>query len=145
MSRSPFHILAALLLASCSQTGDPAIAVEDAWARATLPAQASSAVYFTIRNTGGADRLLSVSSTAATASLHSASMDNGVMRMRPLESLDIPANSTVELKPGGAHVMLTDVAQPLTDGMTVPLDLSFERAGERHVVATVRSANGAAM
>ena len=145
MSRAPFLTFAALLLASCSQVSEPAIAVEKAWARASLPGQASSAAYFTIRNSGGSDRLLSVSSPAANASLHSASMENGVMRMRPLQSLDIPADSTVMLKPGGAHVMLTNLVQPLTEGMTVPLDLRFEKAGERHVAATVRAANGVKM
>jgi copper(I)-binding protein len=123
----------------------PGISVEGAWARATLPGQTSSAAYFTIRNDGGPDKLLSVSSTAANASLHSTTMDNGVMRMRPVAGIDVPANSTVELKPGGTHVMMTGLKAPLTPGSTIPLDLKFEKSGDRHVIATVRPANGAGM
>ncbi len=148
MIRAIFLTLAALLLASCSpQAAAPAISIEDGWARATLPGQTSSAAYFTIRNSGGADRLLSVSSSAATASLHLASMEEGVMRMRSLDSLEIPAGSTVVLKPGGTHVMLMDLKQPLATGMTLPLDLEFETSGVQRVTATVRSAvdDGAAM
>ena len=137
-----------LLLASCRPADKaPAISVEDAWARASVGPQASSAAYFTIRNEGGADALLAVTSPAAVASLHSTTMDNGVMRMRPLDRLDIPANATVQLKPGGTHVMLMAVRIPLSAGSTIPLDLKFEHSGDRHVTAAVKppSANGAAM
>ena len=137
---------AALLLASC-KPAPPAVSVEGAWARATVPAQMGSAAYFTIRNSGGADKLLSVASPAADASLHSTSMDNGVMRMRPLQELDIPAKGTVELKPGGMHVMLMGLKQPLQAGDTLELDLRFEKSGELKVNAEVRpaSANGEGM
>ena len=138
--------LAALLLASCHSEGSPPkIEVEDAWARATLPGQASSAAYLTVANAGGGDRLLAVSSPSAAASLHSTSMDNGVMRMRPVERLDVPAKSTVVLEPGGTHVMLMALEQPLAEGSTIELDLQFEKSGERRVEAQVRSATGGGM
>lgn len=137
--------LGLLLLASCSASVPPAISVEDAWARASVPGQMSSAAYFTVRNTGGADTLLSVSSPSANASMHSTSMDNGVMRMRPLASLEVPAHSTVALKPGGTHVMLMGLKAPLEAGSTIVLDLRFEKSGERQVTANVRPADGAAM
>ncbi len=140
--------LAALLLVSCDAASpQPKIDVRDAWARVTVPGQMASAAYFTIANSGGKDVLLSVSSPSAKASLHSTSMDNGVMRMRPLESLEVPAGSRVALKPGGTHVMLMDLKAPLQGGSTITLDLKFERSGERHVVADVRpaSATGASM
>ena len=135
--------LAALLLASCNAEGpEPQIAIEDAWARTTVAQQPSSAAYFTIVNSGGDDRLVGVSSTAAEASLHSTTMDQGVMRMRPVEALDVPANSTVKLEPGAMHVMLMDLRGPLEAGATVPLQLRFERSGERGVEVEVRSASG---
>ncbi len=137
--------LGLLLLASCTSNAPPAISVDDAWARATLAGQMSSAAYFTIRNSGGPDRLLSVSSPSANASMHSTSMDNGVMRMRPLAALDVPAKATVELKPGGTHVMLMGLKAPLEAGSTIMFDLKFEKSGERHVTADVRPADGAAM
>ena len=140
-------LFAALLLASCKPANaPPAVSVDGAWARATVPGQMGSAAYFTIRNAGGADTLLSVTSPAASASLHSTRVNNGVMRMRPLATLDIPANGTVELKPDGTHVMLMDVKQPLQAGTTLELDLKFEKSGERKVNAEVRPASaGAAM
>jgi copper(I)-binding protein len=137
--------IAAILLASCGVSAPPRISVEAAWARATLPGQTSSAAYFTIRNAGGPDKLLSVSSSAANASLHSTATDKGVMRMRPVAQIDVPANSAVELKPGGTHVMMTGLKAPLTPGATIPLDLKFEKSGDRHVMAAVRPANGAGM
>lgn len=140
--------LAALMLASCSvQSEPPKIAVEDAWARATVPGQPAAAVYLTIRNSGGADRLTGVSSPVGRASLHSTAMDDGVTRMRPVEALDVPANSTVELKPGATHVMLAGLKQPLEAGSTVPLHLEFDESGERQVRVAIRpaTANGAMM
>jgi copper(I)-binding protein len=71
-------------------------------------------------------------------------MDNGVMRMRPIEALDIPANGTVELKPGGTHVMLMELKQPLQAGAALELDLKFEKSGERKVMAEVRPASAGA-
>jgi copper(I)-binding protein len=138
---------AALLLASCKPAiAPPAVSVDGVWARATVPGQSGSAAYFTIRNAGGEDKLLTVSSPGADASLHSTSMDNGVMRMRPIEALDIPANGTVELKPGGTHVMLMGLKQPLQAGSALELDLKFEKSGERKVMAEVRPATtGAGM
>jgi hypothetical protein len=133
--------LAAILLVSCTpKAAAPVIAVDGAWARATLPGQMSSAIYFTVSNGGGEDRLLSVSTTAGNASLHSTDMDNGVMRMRPLQALEIPANSKVELKPGAMHVMLMGLKAPLATGSTFPLDLRFEKSGDRKVAVTVRPA-----
>ena len=139
-------VLAALLLASCNaERRAPQIAIEDAWARATVAQQPSSAAYFTIVNSGGDDRLVSVSSPAAEASLHSTTMDQGVMRMRPLDALDVPANAAVKLEPGATHVMLTGLDRPLQAGATIPLQLRFERSGERQVELGVLSASGEAM
>ena len=136
------------MLASCSvQSEPPQIAVEEAWARATVAGQPSAAVYLTIRNSGGGDRLTGVSSPAGRASLHSTTMDDGVMRMRPVEALDIPANSTVELKPGATHVMLAGLKQPLEPGTTLPLRLQFDESGDRELRVAIRpaTANGAMM
>jgi copper(I)-binding protein len=138
----------ALLLVSCNQANKPPeISIEDAWARATLPGQTTSAAYFTITNKGGADVLLSVSSPAGDASLHSTSMRAGLMKMRPVSSVDVPANGKVQLKPGGMHVMVMGLKQPLAAGSSFPIDLKFRRSGEVHVEASVKAAGseGAAM
>lgn len=139
-------LFAALLLASCKPASSPpAVSIDNAWARATVPGQMGSAAYFTIHNSGGQDRLMSVASPAADASLHSTSMDNGVMRMRPLRALDIPANGSVELKPGGTHVMLMGLKAPLAAGSAIRLDLKFEHSPDKLVTATVRPATAGGM
>lgn len=143
-----FAVAAALLLMSCNPAErKPDIAIDGAWARATLPGQATSSAYFTITNKGGPDVLLSVSSPAGDASLHSTSMANGVMKMRALSSVDVPADSKAELKPGGIHVMIMGVKQPLAAGSSIALDLKFRKTGEMHVEAEVKpaSSEGAGM
>jgi hypothetical protein len=139
---------AALLLAACnSQAAPPSIKVTDAWSRATIAGQSTGAVYLTIANGGGNDRLMSVATPAGEASIHSSSTQNGVMRMRPLHELPIPAKSTVELKPGGAHIMIMGLKAPLSAGSSFPLDLKFDKSGQMQVTVEVQpaAANGAMM
>jgi copper(I)-binding protein len=142
--------LAALLLLSCApkRTDPPQISISGAWSRATAAGQSTAAVYLSIANKGGGDdKLLNASTPIGQATLHSSTMDGGVMRMRPLEGLDIPAQSTVPLKPGGTHIMVTGVKQPLVAGSSFPLALHFERSGKRTVTVSVRpaTAEGAGM
>ena len=136
------HILwAALLLASCSKAGDPDIQIADAWARVTVSAE--TAAYMTIRNAGsGDDRLVGVTAPApAKAMLHASESVGGISRMRKMGSgLAIPAGTSVELKPGGSHIMITGLAAPLPKGAQLDLRLKFERSGERQLVVPVASA-----
>jgi copper(I)-binding protein len=141
----PTILIATLLLAACGSGGAPEIAVSDAWAREARGG--STAAYLTITNSGaGADRLLAVSAPAPiAAALHETSHEGGISRMRPLDQgLEIPAGGSVELRPGGTHVMLTGLDSPLSPGDALPLVLRFERSGERTVRAEVRPAIGAA-
>lgn len=143
MTRRGLCLAAFLMLASCNGASDqPAIDVDGAWARATSAGQTNSAAYLRIINRGGEDRLLSVSSPVGGTSIHETTIDDGVMRMRPVESLEIPAGSTVELEPHGAHIMLMGLKAPLEAGSTVPIELRFEKSGERRVEAEVRPAAG---
>jgi copper(I)-binding protein len=140
-------LLVSLALASCSAPADkPAnVTVSDAWATASIPGQSSSAAYFTITNSGGDDRLTTVEVSVGKASIHSTSMSGGVMQMRPLDGIAIPAHSTVTLKPGGLHVMIVDVKRPTTAGASFPMTLRFEQSGDRTIDVTVKSAAGMAM
>ena len=127
-----------LALLGCSAE----VAVSEGWARETAPGQSAAAVYATIVNEGGArDRLVTVEASRGEASLHSSSSAGGVARMRPLpDGLEIPARSTVELKPGGTHIMLIGLAQPLRRGQTIDLTLGFERSGRRRIAIRVVNA-----
>jgi copper(I)-binding protein len=135
-------ILLLLALAACSSKNDsaPGIQANDAWVRATVPRKSATAAYFTLRNSGGGDRLVGVSTPVGEASLHSTSMDGGVMRMRPLDSLEIPGGAVVALKPGGIHVMIVGLNRPLEAGQELPIALKFERSGTIRVAAVARSA-----
>ena len=129
---------------SWAQSG---IAVTNAWARATVPAQRVGGVYMEIRSAAPA-RLLSVSSlVAARAEIHGMKMEGGVMKMFPVDGIDLPAGKTVKLEPGGYHVMLMDLKHGLTTGESVPLTLTFESSRKtRHSIgikAEVRSITGA--
>ena len=138
-------MLAAIALASCSPAERvPDIAVRDAWARATVAGQSSSAAYLTIVNSGGADRLIAVSTPVAEASIHSTSFADGIMRMRALEALDVAEGAAVKLEPGKDHVMLMGLKQPLEAGARVSMELRFERSGNRQVELEVRAVGGAA-
>lgn len=103
---------------------------------------AVSGAYMTIKNTGSAaDTLLNAQGDiAASVELHTMIDNNGVMQMRPVERIEIPANGEVQLKPGSFHVMLIGLKQGLKAGDSIPLTLQFEKAGTIQVTATVRDA-----
>lgn len=138
-----FTLVGALVLAGCSARpgGSPQVSVTNAWSRATVRGQTAAAAYVTITNHGdGDDRLTKVSTPIGSASVHSTSVANGVMRMRPLAALAIAAHSTVELKPDQTHIMIMNIKQPLQPGSRFPLILVFDRSGARTVTVAVRPA-----
>ena len=128
---------AGLVLATAALAQTDQLEVTSAWARAT-PAKAENGVaYLTIRSPTP-DRLVSVSSPVAKkAELHTMSMEGMVMKMRPLAGLDIAAGQPVTLKPGGEHIMLLGLSEPLREGQSFPLTLTFEKAGMREVTVAV--------
>ena len=130
-----------MLFASVSHA-QATIAVENVWARATVPGQKVGAVYLEIRSERPA-KLVGVSSPAAgSAEIHSMSNDGGVMKMRQLKRLDLPAEQTVRLAPNGNHIMLLDLKQPLQPGTRVPVVLIVEQKGKKkwiQVQAEVRA------
>src|SRR4029079_4930066 len=99
--------------------------------RAMVPGAKVGGGYLNLTNTGAADdRLVSITSDrSAKTEVHQMSVNNGVMTMRPVAGgLGIPAGQTVELKPGGFHIMFMDVAQPFKQGETIKATLTFEKA-----------------
>ena len=118
-----------LIVISAAAASVPAwaqVEVKSAWVRGTVAAQKTTGAYMEINSAQGA-RLVSVESTVAgTVEVHEMSMDKNVMRMRAIARLELPAGKTVELKPGGYHVMLIDLKRPLKKGDSVPLRLKIE-------------------
>jgi len=113
------------------------VEIKEAWARATPAGTHTGAAYVTLQSPTG-DRLTGASTPVAkTAEIHSMTMDNGVMKMRQVEGIDVPAGQPVTLKPGGYHIMLMGLTQPLKQGQTFPLTLTFAKAGSENVTVTV--------
>ena len=108
------------------------------YARPTAPSQPTGGGYLTVLSKGHADRLLSASSPIAReVQIHSMKMEGDVMRMREVDAIDLPADKLVELKPGGLHLMLMGLKEPLKAGQHFPLKLRFEKAGEVSVEVSV--------
>lgn len=162
-------LVIALTLASCGEDdedkgrdGDAgALTVTNAWVRASLPVDAAddggtgdegvagpvTGAFMVIENTTDtAERLVSVAVAADIArvvEIHETTMGaNDTMQMRPVEGVDVPANGSVELKPGSYHVMLVDVQRTLNPGDTVTLTLTFESGKTLTVEANVREMSG---
>ncbi len=140
--------LAALLaLSACGDAPDGTVSVNEGWARETIGEVAISAGYVRIDNgTGASVRLIGAETPAAgRVEIHNVIDDNGVMRMREVTGgLEIPAGGGVELRPGGYHLMLLDLARPLRSGETIPVTLRFDAGDPRQADFAVRSAAGAA-
>ncbi len=135
-------VLAFLALSACGQPSPSKIEVRDAWARATVPGQRAGAAYATIANRGGAaDRLIAVTTDRASmAMMHTNQTQAGIARMRMVGGIDIPADGSIELRPGGTHIMLERLTGPLTAGDQFDLHLRFERSGEQIVPVRVEPA-----
>ena len=122
-------LAAALLLSGLAHAQ---VSVQDAWVRATVPQQKATGAF--MRLTAAQDmRLVGASSPAAGVTEgHEMTLVDNVMKMRAIPVLELPAGQAVELKPGGYHVMLMDLKQPVATGSNVPLTLVFEgKDGQR--------------
>lgn len=121
--------VAALSLALASAAAQAqSVEVKDAWARASVQGQKASGAFMKITARDGV-QLVGVSTpVAGVAEVHEMKMEGDVMKMRAVSSLDLPAGKTVELKPGGYHLMLMDLKTPLVKDSSVPLTLVFKDA-----------------
>ncbi|PIW28949.1 MAG: hypothetical protein COW30_06330 [Rhodospirillales bacterium CG15_BIG_FIL_POST_REV_8_21_14_020_66_15] len=120
-------------------TAQVGIAVTGAWARPTIGRLRVTAAYFQAAVTGkDADRLTGARTpVAAHAELHEHVMQNDVARMRPVAGVPVAPGKPATFRPGGYHVMIKDLKQPLNEGDTFPLTLTFEIAGDVTVQVTV--------
>ncbi len=157
-------VVLALGLAACGSsdstnsttTSASGITVTDAWSRVTAPGAKTGAIYMTISSPDG-DTLTKASvpaSVAGMAQLHETTHDSGGMHtttsdmsssgdsmqgMKEVSMIEIPAGKPVTLKPGGYHIMLMELAAPITSGQKIPVTLTFTKAGTKTVDAVGRS------
>ncbi len=121
-------IFVTALLFFSAQAGAGEVAVSEAWARATAPGQDSGVVYMRISSQKEASIIAASSPVAGRAELHSMTHENGVMKMRELVALPLPAGQEVVLGSGGNHLMLNDLKRPLKAGDTVAITLTVQYA-----------------
>ena len=159
-----FYLILICVIPACTSTiNGPRIEVEKVWVRSVQAEEmhkseenhtqmekgggsgemkgSNSAAYMVIRNSGNqADRLLGVESDAAEADeIHKSEIIDDVMKMRPVEFIEIPAEGEIELKPGGFHIMLIGVTRELMEGENVELRLLFEQSADIQIMADIRS------
>lgn len=119
-------------LALCASWALAQTTVKDPWVRGTVPEQKATGAFMQLSSAQGGRLVSAASPVAGVVEIHEMAMEGNTMKMRAVPGLDLPAGQTVELKPGGYHVMLLDLKQPLKNGETVPLTLVVEgRDGRR--------------
>lgn len=111
--------------------------VTDAWARATMPGQSVGAAYMKISSPTNVTLVKAETAAAKTVEVHGMDHHNGVMRMRVLGPLEVAAGTTVDLAPGGMHLMLLGLRKPLKAGETLQLKMTFASAGQAKTVLVV--------
>ena len=116
------------------------LAIADAWAMATPRGLKVAAGYFTVANGGSEnDRLISASTPrAARTEIHEIKQEGGVVKMRPVAGVEVPTGGSATLSETGAHIMFVDVDTPFTEGETIPVMLTFEKAGTIEVTMRVK-------
>lgn len=143
-----WSIAAAALAASALSAGAWAqVSVSSPWVRGTVQGQSATGAFMQLKSADGAALVGAESPVAGTVEIHEMRMEGNVMRMRAIPKLDLPAGQAVDLKPGGYHVMLMDLKQPLKKGETVPLKLKFQgkdgKPQELEIKAEVRDLTAA--
>lgn len=114
-----------LVLALIAAPSLAQVTVSDAWVRGTVPGQKATGAFMSLKSASDTALVSAASPAAGIVEIHEMAMDGGVMKMRAVEKLPLPSGKPVELKPGGYHVMLMDLKQPLKEGDTVPVTLTF--------------------
>ena len=132
--------IASLTSAPTARAAGETIHIVDANARPTPPGVTAGVVYLMLMNHGAEDDTLTGISTpiADMAELHRSVTENGIARMPPVTGFVIKSNDGVTFKPGGLHIMLMGLKQPLKIGQTFPVTLTFAKAGPVEITVTVQ-------
>lgn len=138
----------AAAFASATDVSASNVMITKAYARASAtPTAKTSAAYVSLMNHAAeADKLLSASTPAAMSTeIHKTESVDGVMKMMPAGVIEIPASGMLEMKPGGYHIMLMGLKQPLKKGDEIEITLTFEKAGEMTVKVPVEEVAAGSM
>ncbi len=132
MKHFVFAVLVAVSLAAQAQ-----VEVQSAWARPTVAGQMGTGAFMRLTSRDGARIIGASSAVAGVVEIHEMAMSGSVMQMRPLKGLDLAPGSTVELKPGGHHMMLMDLKRPLAVGEKIKVELRLEMPDKKLVTQPV--------
>ena len=119
-------IILSLVFAAWSLAAQAGVEITGAWARATAPGQTVGAAFMTLNSSDNASLESASSPVAKSVQIHRMSMDNGVMKMRMLDSLPLPAGKSVKLDPDGLHLMLLGLKKPLKEGDNIEISLTLK-------------------
>lgn len=129
------RLLALVATATLALPALAQIAVADPWVRGTVAGQKATGVFMQLKSATDTALVGASSPVAKIVEIHEMKMDGSVMKMSAIDKLPLPAGKSVELKPGGYHVMLMDLTQELKEGQSVPMTLTFEdKAGKKSAV-----------
>ena len=128
-------VMALALAAHAQRSAD--IEVKSAWARPTVAGQMGTGAFMHLTSKEGARLLGASSDVAGVVEIHEMAMQGNVMQMRAIRSLDLPPGSTIELKPGGHHMMLMDLKRPLATGEKIKVELRLETRDKKLVTQPV--------
>lgn len=123
---SRFFLILIFTIGSASALAKDTVSIENAWVRATAPGQDVGAGFMTFTSQQDVTLISATSDITKSVEIHSMSMQNGVMKMRMLDNLEIKANQPYKLEPGGFHLMLFDLKKPLKAGEYVNFELTFK-------------------
>ena len=134
---SGWAIAAAFVLAPSVASSQ--VTVTDPWVRGTVAGQRATGAFMKLTATGDQKLVAAASPVAKIVEIHEMAMDGGVMKMRAISKLDLPAGKPTELKPGGYHVMLMALDRTLAEGEIVPITLTFEDAAGKRQSVEIRA------
>jgi hypothetical protein len=129
------RVAVAVAIATLPTVALAQVAVADPWVRGTVEGQRATGAFMKLTATTDQKLVGAASPVAKIVEIHEMAMEGGVMKMRAIPKLELPAGKATELKPGGYHVMLMALTKPLAEGETVPIALTFEdAAGKRQTI-----------
>jgi copper(I)-binding protein len=137
MTKVWIALLAAVMAGAAQAQGK--VEVKDAWVRGMVATQDTTGAFMRIRSQSSARLVGAKTPAAKLVEIHRTTMEGGVMRMRPVDAIELPAGQAVELKPGGYHVMLMQVPRPLEAGTSVSLTLIVEAKDGTRTEVTVQA------
>lgn len=132
-------IITGLLAMTTAAWAQTTVKVEDAWVRGTVSTQKATGAFMRLTPSANARLVEAQSPVAGVVEIHEMAMEKDVMKMRQIPGLDLAAGRTMELKPGGYHVMLMDLKQPLKAGESVAITLVFEDAAKKRFTQEIKA------